>query len=514
MPQQGAPIDSDPPTKPDRTGPDEADRKAAAHPNETPHEDMAPAGPEEVAARPGSGATAVTEAPNGRPSRHAVRRALAAILVALTVLGVVATTAAFWLHERLLDANTYVAAIRPALEDRAVTDAIGDYVSDQIFEAVDLEGRFDESLTAADDFLAAQLQGVLGLGDVATRALGRLDPPKLADLAGPLAAAVQSPVRNAVNDFVASPGFRNRLEEAIVVAHADVVALLRAEYEKLPNVAVESGEVRLDLVPLIAATLREVIERGLDFLGLDAVIPVIPVADTPGAGIARLAEALGTDLPPDYGQVVVMSEARLSQLQGAMRTFDRFPWLLLIVTLVFIGSAIAVSTRRRRTVVQVAIGTAAGLFIGEIGLRRLEQAVVDAVGDPEGRAAVKAVVASTLGSLRATLVVLTIVAALLGVILILSERGLLQAAWRWVRNVTYPQAGGSRAQRFAADYADPLRAAGWAAAAVVLFFTGIGWPQVIVIGGLLGLYLWGIAASGRTVTADAEERPLGVDAPG
>ena len=127
------------------------------------------------------------------PHRRTVRRVVAGILVVLSILGVVATTAAFWLHDRLLDCETYTAAVRPALEDPAVTDAIGTYISDQIFDAVDLEGRFETRLAAADEFLAQQLQELLDLGDLATGLLNRLDPPQLGD---------------AVDDFVASEEFR------------------------------------------------------------------------------------------------------------------------------------------------------------------------------------------------------------------------------------------------------------------------------------------------------------------
>ncbi len=451
---------------------------------------------------------AAKEVAEGTPPRRTVRKVVAGILVALSVLGVVATTVAFWVHDRLLDSETYTAAILPALEDPAVTDAIGDYISDQVFEAVDLEGRFEARLTAADEFLAEQLQELLGLGDLATGLLSRLDPPQLADLAGPLALAIETPVRNAVNDFVGSEEFRNGLERAIVVAHAKAVALLRGDYDELPRLVVDSGEVRLDLVPLIATTLRGVVERGLDFIGLDAVIPLIPVAETPGAGIEQLATALGTDLPPDFGQLVVMSQDQLEELQSAMRAFDRLPWFLLAATLLLIAGAIASSLRRLRTVASLAIGTAFGMFVALLVMRRVEQAVLDAIADPDGRAAAGTVVTTVLGNLRTTLVVLMIVTVGLGIVIILSERGWLQAGWGWIRETTRPTPGGSVAQRFTAHYADPLRAGGLAVAAIALFFAGIGWPQVIIIGGLFGLYWWWITASSAAIAAESGEEPV------
>jgi hypothetical protein len=447
----------------------------------------------------------MTRAAEPAPRRRTVRRVVAGVLVLLSVLGVVATTAAFWLHDRLLDSEALTAVIRPALEDPAVTDAVGSYISDEILDAVDLEGRLETRLTAADDFLAQQLQQLLGLGDPALDLLSRLETPRLGDLAGPVAAALEAPVRDAVNDFVASEAFRTGLERAIVVAHTKGVALLRGDFAELPPVVVESGEVRLDLVPLIAAALRGAVERGLDGIGLDVVIPLIPVAETPGAGIEQLAAALGADLAPDFGQVVIMTEDRLEELQSAMRAFDRFHWLFLAMTLVLIAAAIAAAPRRRRTVASVAIGTAFGMFVAMVALRRVEQAVIDAVTDPEGRAAILPVSTVVLGSLRATFIALMIIGVLLGIVLIMSELGWLQAGWKWLREAIRPAPEGSLARRFTADHADSLRAGGLAAAAVALFFAGLGWPQVIITGGILGLHWWWITTSESTTTTPVPE---------
>jgi hypothetical protein len=203
-----------------------------------------------------------------------------------------------------------------------------------------------------------------------------------------------------------------------------------------------------------------------------------------------------------------MSQDRLEELQSAMRMFDRFPWLLLAITLLLMGGAIATSLRRWRTAAGIAIGTAFGMLVAVVGLRRLQQAVLDAITDPEGRAATRTVMTVVLGSLRTTLVVLMILGVVLGIVIILSERGLLQAGWIWVRERTRSAPGGSPAQRFTAHYADPLRAGGLAAAAIALFFAGIGWPQVIIIGGLLGLYWWWITASSAATAPESREEPV------
>lgn len=441
------------------------------------------------------------------------RQVIAVILASLSVVGAVATTTAFWLHERVLDTEIFVETVRSTLDDPAVTDAVGSYVSEQIFVAVDLESRIEEQLTAADRFFADLLQELLGLGELATSALDQLDPPSLVDLAGPIAATIETPVRNAVNDFVGSAEFRDGLEATIRVAHPAAVALLRGDEEALPNVVVDSGEVRLDLVPLIAASMRAMVAGGLEIVGLEEVVPAIPVSETPGDGLRALADAVGADLPSDFGQVLIMSESELNELQAVMRVFDRLPWLLLILTLVLIASTVAVSTNRRRTVVQLAIGASAGLFIAFIAIRRLEEFIVDSISDPEGSAAARTVLTSVFGSLRLTLVVLTIAALVLGIALVAAAHGWLQAGRKWASDLTSTSDGVSAAQRFTARYADPLLAAGTAVAILTLFFVGIGWPQVVVIGLLLSLLMWWITRCDRRLEVETDSEQALVDNP-
>lgn len=173
----------------------------------------------------------------GAPPRPAkVRRMVVATLVALSVLGVVATASAFRLHERVMETDVFDSTVSSAVDDPAVTTAVGGYVSDQIFVAIDLEGRLDRQLSSAE-----QLQELLGLGELGIAALERFEPPRLADLARRFAAAVETPVRAGVNTFLGSPEFRDGLEAAIRLAHPRIVALLRSDQEALPNVVVETG---------------------------------------------------------------------------------------------------------------------------------------------------------------------------------------------------------------------------------------------------------------------------------
>ena len=88
-------------------------------------------------------------------------------------------------------------------------------------------------------------------------------------LAAPLAAGVESRIRDAVNTFMSSPEGTRLLLNVIELTHERTVYLLRDELDKLPNIAVAEGEVRLNLVPLMAEVLRRTINAGLDIAGID-----------------------------------------------------------------------------------------------------------------------------------------------------------------------------------------------------------------------------------------------------
>src|SRR5439155_8461160 len=138
------------------------------------------------------------------------RRILVGLLVFLTALSVLASTVAIWVHASVFQTDRFVSLIKPAVEDQAVTDPLANQVSNQLFQALNLQDRVTAAL-----------------------------PPNLRLIVPPLTTATRDYVRDKVTEVFRSPGFHERLLGLIAQAHEKAVALVRGQYEKLPNVVVK-----------------------------------------------------------------------------------------------------------------------------------------------------------------------------------------------------------------------------------------------------------------------------------
>lgn len=427
------------------------------------------------------------------------RSVLAVVLVVLASISLVASTVAVWLHERVFDTESFMELVDPVFTDPAVTDAIGDRIGDEVIVALQLQARFEETLGALQTYLAQGIADALELTDRQRQALALLPLPDLTDLAEPLASGIETRIRQATDALVRSDVYQQRLPELVADAHGKAVALVREDYEALPNLVIDSGEVRLNLVPIVADAMRNLADRGLGAIGADVTIPEIDPAEPVPQAIARLSQALGVELPEDFGQVTVMSQSELEDVQAFARTFDRLVWALIGLTVVLAVAAILVSHRRRRTVVQLALGGAIGLLVAWSFIRVVQNRILDAIVDPGAQEAAGVVVGNVLGSLRTTAIVVTLAALVVGLAAHLAGN----PGWlRWVRGHS-----GGAADRFVADHHDLLRVAGVGLAILTLFVVGISWLSVLLIAAAVALYLWFLAVvSGRTSNREEGEQ--------
>jgi hypothetical protein len=169
------------------------------------------------------------------------------------------------------------------------------------------------------------------------------------------------------------------------------------------------------------------------------------------------------------------------------------------------ATAIALSTRRRRTVVWLGVGATAALLVGGPTIRAIESQVVNAIGDPGARSAARDVFVQVTSGLRHIGWVIIVVGVLAALIAYLAGRPpWFETAKAKARS--RPQ--GSELETFAAANADRLRLGGAAVAVLLLIFVGIGWVSIIVLGVLLALLLWGVAVAERRARArDGGEAP-------
>jgi hypothetical protein len=442
--------------------------------------------------------------------RRSIRRWLAGFLVVLTVVAMTASTLVIWTRTTVYDTERFMDVVGPALDDPAFDTALSDYVADASLEALDLDARVAEVLEQVDAYFADALVEVIDPDPRQLARLQALDRPTLAALSPSMSGALEAQVVAIVDRFITSDEFQARFPDLVRQAHAGGAALITDDLAELPNVYIEAGEVRLDLIPVIVEALQEVTTELRGFLA-DVTLPAI-VAGRAQEGREQLRDELGASLqaqlPDDFGQLTLISESALSDVQQAARQADRLVWGIALLALGLLASAIAVSPDRRRTMIQLALGVVTSLVVVMLLVRRFEAALLEQITNPAGNQAVRSLFREVATNLRTVTVSLALMALVVGIVAYLAGRptwvtGLGQ---RWSA-LTAPSADGSRLDRWIADRFDALRIVGSTVALGVVALIGLELLALLLIGALLGLYLWAITAARQRIATLVTDSP-------
>jgi len=348
------------------------------------------------------------------------RRWVAVVLVVLAALSTVVTTTSVWIRTTIFDTDRFMGIVQPALDEPALYDLLATRVSDDLILALDVETRVSGVLTDVDERLIEMVLDALGVSGRRRSILSRLDRPSLTVLAAPISEALNTRITRIVEEFVTSDGFRNRVPGLVRQAHTASVALIRNDLADLPNVYIEDGEVRLNLIPIIVEAARLVVADARDLLA-DVTLPTV-ISDRLDEGRQQLVDALHTELPDEFGQVTLFRADKLTPIQDTVDRLDRLVSLVMLTTIVLMVGAIALSPTRRRTVIQLAVGVVGGLVVGLILAERIEAAILGQITGPGQLAVGHAVLSEVVGSLRSSVLTVAIGAALVGIIAALLGR--------------------------------------------------------------------------------------------
>jgi hypothetical protein len=349
------------------------------------------------------------------------------VLVVLTAFSLVASTVAVWARATVLETDRFMEVVGPALADPSFQAAVSEVVSDQVLVALDLETRVAGTLEELDTLLAETVVAAAAPGQPRRARPSQVDRPTLAALAPGITAGLETRVVEVVDRSVASEAATSLLSGLVRRAHAGGVVLVRADLDQRPNVEVRGAEVRVDLVPVIAQALQEVLVE-LRVLLPDVAIPQV-LDGQDAAGRELLAEALQTRLPTDFGQLTIMTGADLTGLQRAIRSIDRLVAVLVALTVVMLVVTIATSRRRRRTVLQLAGGLTLGIAVAALLVQQLEAVVLGAITRPSGERVAGALLGELARDLRSVAVLVGLAALATGVAAhVLEERSPLGSA--------------------------------------------------------------------------------------
>lgn len=304
-------------------------------------------------------------------------KTLAIVLGIFALIGLVASVTAWWVHQTVLDTDSWVAIVTDIVEDEDILVAVSQAVGDQAVEVLDLGTRIESAL-----------------------------PEDLQLLVLPLTAWAEAFVRDRADDVVRSDFMHTVWIESNRIAHSRAVAIVRGDLGPLD---VENGEVVLDLTGLVNEVLGRVEDVAGQLLGSDLAVAASDALLSEEA-VAELEERLGRDLPDDFGRIVVFQSDELAAAQKTVRALDLVAFVLPVLTILLFAGAWWVSPDRAAGGIWLLGGAAGALLLAWVVVGLGEASLVSAIATPGSEAPVESVIAPFIGRLRQWMFVLLAVA--------------------------------------------------------------------------------------------------------
>ena len=308
-----------------------------------------------------------------RPITRIVLAVLLVILLVLTCLGLLFSSLTLWVNNEFLNTDNWVALVTPLGQDPQVIDAISAYTANEVVSILNVRQRTQEAL-----------------------------PPRAEFLAVPLTAVIHDFTQKRVTSLMHTPQFEQLWISANRYAHAQVLAALRGQTK---NVIIENGTVTLNLIPIIRQALAALQQSISGLLPDNVRLPDVSQLQVPSQARARLAQALGVQVPSDFGVITLFSSEQLAKAQQLLQVFDLLTILLPITTLMLLIATIWVSPSRRRTLIQLGLGVAILFLVARILVGYLKGRIVESITNPTGHS-IAAVVIPTAAVRLQTLTVL------------------------------------------------------------------------------------------------------------
>ena len=409
-----------------------------------------------------------------RPAKRARARAVAtAVFTLLACLAIIVTVPAVWTYRTIFNTDAFVDRVTPIGFDPAVTPVLSDRLTTQIFSLIDVEAIVAEAL-----------------------------PPQGQILAGPLTGGIEDFVHGKVDEVLSSDRFRDRWIRANRFAHTQIVAVLRNESEIVDTAG---GRVVLNLLPVVNEALQRIEERAAGLFQKEVDLPELSGGEVPDEARERISLALGVEVPEDFGEIVIFESDRLEAAQEAVAFFDRAIVFLAVLTLVLIALALWVSQRRRRTLLQIFVGSMVGIVV----VRRLamwaEDEVVALAQRPDGERALVAITDQIFGSFFAvTLIVILVSLAIVAITLItgpygwaVTTRAKTSALARGIVSTASDSARQESTVIWVRAHREALQLAGGIVFVLLLLVLDLSLLGFLLVGGLVVLYelwLWRLGA--------------------
>ena len=263
------------------------------------------------------------------------------LIVLATIVGIGATLNS-WIDRQALDTDQWVSATDEMLADDDIRGALSIYLTAELFSTVDVAGELEALL-----------------------------PGPTSQLAGPIAASLQSNAVGLVDQLLASDRFGDLWANVNRAAHTAFVTV--ANGDDIGSLSTSGGAFVVDL----RALLVELADR----LGL------------PGGAVERI--------PADAGQLVVFESEQVDALQQLVRVVDLLSIYLFVLVVLLYGAAVFWARDRRVALRNVGTAIVVGSFLLLVAQRVTINVGVDELARAQSsRAAVDSIVSIATGLLN------------------------------------------------------------------------------------------------------------------
>ncbi len=296
-----------------------------------------------------------------------LRRTAVVVLLVLSMLLLALGSVGVWAARTAFNNDVFTSRVGELGSDPAVQAALATFLTDQVIEALDVEG-----------FLAEQL------------------PPPADLLAAPLTGAVSTFVEDQVEKVLGTDAFANAWRTAVDKAHEAFVFVTTSD-KTLADTS--TGEIVVNLIPIIGLVLEDLADVSPELV--DNVTSTLEslANDPPAEAIATLQQATGITLPEGFGVITIDDGGALGTVRSLI-DFSRTAVVALVVLFVVCAAgAVALSQRRQRTLVQLLGASAVVLAVLRQAAFVLDRGLVDTVTDPVNREAADAIVFAVLEGL-------------------------------------------------------------------------------------------------------------------
>lgn len=340
--------------------------------------------------KPGSAGVPEAATPaEAKTSSHTGRRVLAAFFWLLASLSILLGGVTLWAHQTLLSSSGWGNLVGDVIDDPVVIEDISSSIVTRVSES-------------------------LGVGDTVADVL----PESLDIVAGALTSSVEDRITDLVIDFASSDGFEEAFVRVNEVGHDAALKAIRGGDSEA--VTSEEGVIAINIFPIVEGVLLNLQDAGL--IDESREIPDLTEYELPSRAVAALETLFDRDLPEDFGTIVLVDSENLGVVQEAVRYFDVITALFILLSILFVGLALWLSSSRVRMVLWLAGGAIAALAVGRVFVRLVLNRITDRAQEGDASATVVAIIDAAVNSLMLWTFALMAVAAVIALVAIWWER--------------------------------------------------------------------------------------------